>query len=150
MRLAERLMLGSTMLKPLRGIWNNGDYGCALGMISKTNNENTTEFWNKNSDMIYKHVALPSCGCDARKSLMAGGGMLEHFQTVDYFYKVLVHLFNQHVCATDEEVAAGIKRWSIEQLADWLESVEPKEAENAEVLPVQECGEPERSCVGRD
>lgn len=133
MRLSQLLLLGSTLLKPLRGRLNDHlGSGCALGMIfeaaGQTNNGRDNWMMRPYGERI-----LP-CGCDRCRPTMWGGGRVAATSEVDEAYdlpnmdSVIVHIFNQHVCATPLEVSHGIKKWTIEQLADWIESAEPQEA----------------------
>jgi hypothetical protein len=130
MRLSERLLLGSLNLRPLRGVTrsSDGESGCALGMIYSVGGySQSVDSWM----CITKGLEDPSfpyeCGCDPLhgKLMGAGGGFYNSPERVNP-RSMIIHLFNQHVCATDEEVACGIERWSIERLAEWLEKVEPK------------------------
>jgi hypothetical protein len=130
MRASEALMLGAMELKPMRGSWSdeNGG-GCALTMIKQA---------GVSLQALLTLVKVP-CGCYAQDF------QLSH---------AVMHLFDYHVRAPhylDESVKTplflklfGIRNyvreyqpavppfWTIEQIAQWLETVEPR-AEDKEL-----------------
>ncbi len=115
----QALLLGSTMLKPKRGVWNdhNGS-GCALGMMwAGAGNEPLSHSF---SHLRYQQSVLP-CGCKMTDEIMWGDGNFGIAHGDVYSDAVIIHLFNQHVCDGS---------WTIEQLAEWLRGVE--EAMDAE------------------
>ncbi len=124
----QALLLGSTMLKPKRGVWNDGNgSGCALGMVwAGAGNEPLSQIFYT---MEYQQPVLP-CGCKKTDEIMWGDGhvRIDHCVGTD---GVIIHLFNQHVCDGS---------WSIEQLAEWMRGVE--EAMDAESAAAQETSSP--------
>ena len=125
MRLSEMLLQGSQMLRPLRGVMKRGDEGCALGMIQQAGGRDALlPLYGE-----YGIETLP-CGCDPSQRLMYGGGEFQKADLLQVRYAgVVTHLFNQHVCATEEEVGEGVVKWTIPQLAAWLDEVGPKDPE---------------------
>lgn len=119
MRASDALMIGSTMLVPIRGLIVDPTHtgGCALGMIiagsvgleamGAGNPLPIPEWMNKT------RVTMP-CDC----------------WTTGPFYScpeqsagmVVTHLFDHHVCSRRD--------WTIEKIADWLRSIEPTEVDN--------------------
>lgn len=136
MRDSEALLLGATMLRPIRGRFFNSERteGCALGMIQAARGGRTigaVPVW-----MFTAMAELP-CSCanlpeDAL--IMGGGGFAQRKDSFNEVISILVHLFNQHVCDGD---------WTIERLADWLRTVEPAEQPESEPTeqPISEYAE---------
>lgn len=135
MRWKDQLLFGSMYLKPLRGVTNNGNgAGCALGML----NVSGCCAQNLFQAQAYTDRILP-CGCDRSTQLMWHGGWMH--QSALYripIDMVVIHLFNQHVCATEDEIRDGIEKWSIKQLADWLDTVQPPDPEDPNKEPEPE------------
>jgi hypothetical protein len=121
MRASEALLLGSTILKPIAGIFNNEQGGgCAMGMIAAAYGgpwmaNVPTWMLERRSDL-----RLP-CGC--KDEFVVGGGCfpVERTSMEATVQGVVVHLFNYHVCMTGD--------WTIEKLADWISTMEPVEPE---------------------
>ena len=131
MRASEALMAGSLLLSPLAGIRNNGNgSGCALGMMEMAHGidagKSRSEF--KLDYEIYPWLlsvcihSCPVCG--------------ESF----YLYPmvaVIAHIFDHHIA---EIIAYNFRlsdskkgRWTIEQLADFIEAHDPTPKEVSEV-----------------
>ncbi len=128
MRMAQAILLGSTMLKWVRGVIDSGDGGCALGMANAGGVDWSSQRW------INQHLdAQLPCDCDTTKQIMCGGAIMGWFDTRWTKLNTLVHLFNYHVMTT--------KDWTIEQLCDWVDSVDPAprevpmEATVEEIIP---------------
>lgn len=113
MRASEALLLGSTMLKPLRGVFDDGnDSGCALGMMNRAIGGNAekyrfeTEFpWMMKTPRVHY-----PCGCFAHAGL----------RTVNV---AVIHLFDFHYYCE----RPWLNSWTLEEIADWLGTVEPEE-----------------------
>lgn len=123
MRLSERIMLGSLILKPMAGIRKSGDgrFGCVFGMADETGHE----FYKWTNEMPEVSVCLP-CDCGRDGSAIMGNCCRKYprsFCTRSYV-QAIVHIFNYHVCTA--------KDWTLEQLVDWVRSVEPAEPEESE------------------
>ena len=129
MRLSDAINLGSLLLKPVAGTRGDGnDGGCALGMAGKAAGGYVGcgfADWAKE----IQSVDLLPCECGKDGSKIMGS-------SCDYFYRASVprncvhaitHLFNYHVCTA--------KDWTLEQLVDWVRSVEPDEPEIAATEP---------------
>ncbi len=141
MRASEALMLGSMTVKPLRGHFYSsftpeGPKGCALGMISvaRYGHERTHQVQTVDGGypwMLDKRVVEFPCGCHESALVMGGGGMLVIPTSITCAVQtMIVHLFNQHVIDGD---------WTIERLADWIESVDPTpKSVSSETAAVQE------------
>lgn len=105
MKLSEAVRLGSLYLTPLAGIRNDGNgQGCAIGMAEfafgcRKNDLETKLPW------LGEECNFP-CDCD------------HVFYGINY---AIAHVFNQHVC--------GDKTWTLDQLADWIASIDPQEPE---------------------
>jgi hypothetical protein len=122
LQLSEAILLGSTMIRPKRGVFLSSDLtqGCAFGMANRANGGGNAGTWPWT--MVARHAKLP---CDCRgEELMAGMGYSASRASVECCYaNQIVHLFNQHVIDGS---------WTIEQLADWVRSIEPPEQPEAQ------------------
>lgn len=123
MRVGEALMLGSTLLKPLAGQFDDGEgSGCALGMIHKAVGGTRANYlpglglWAIFPWIAQRPAKLP-CDCKGAKVMGSGCDMVSREHTEQTVSNVIVHLFNQHVCNNQD--------WSIERLADWIEQLDP-------------------------
>lgn len=132
MKISTAIALGRTMIKAVAGTRNNGlGYGCALGMaeaaIGQTN-------YYKSAESNWRWITVPSlplpCGCTGL--VMGSGCHTESYHGGSWpTISSIVHLFNYHVMTK--------KDWTLDQLIDWLASIEPKEPEEVAVAaPVQE------------
>lgn len=128
MKMSLAMALGRTMIKALAGTRSNGDgYGCALGMaeaaISKTDTWSASEHvW----PWILSPVGPLPCGCTGR--VMGSGCNYESYDGSPVVsVKSIVHLFNYHVMTK--------KDWTLDQLIDWIASVEPADPEEVVVAP---------------
>jgi hypothetical protein len=126
MKAAEALLLGSTTLKKIRGMFDTGptgcfgppDSGCALGMINRAvgGRYNYTGYYVREFPWIRNRASLPlPCEHHNDRMIMSGGGMVRPREDTVTWEHCIVHLFNQHVIDGS---------WSIEMLADWLRVVE--------------------------
>jgi hypothetical protein len=115
MRLSDAIALGRTLKKPVRGMMGIGtNHGCALGMAdagvggAKFGNEFATELctW----PWLSGNTRLP-CGCRSRRGFSSNHA------------GIIAHLFDEHVFEKED--------WTLDQLIDWVRSVEPAE-ENCE------------------
>lgn len=109
MQVSEAILLGSTMLKPVPYIRNDGSGGgCALGMaeIAVDGAESGIERTAMGKWLL--GISLFPCVC----------GLISPYNVL------IAHIFNEHVCKD--------KTWTIEKLVDWVRSVEPKEEVKAE------------------
>jgi hypothetical protein len=151
MRWKDHLLLGSMLMKPLRGVlFNRKDEGeskgCALGMIGAActgTDDYFGEFIRKVSSLCSELRCLPisssrllPCGCSWDEMIMGAGGVVGKWIPAQLI--TLTHLFNQHVCATDEEIKNGIEKWSLPQLADWLDTIQPPDPEDPNKDPESE------------
>lgn len=131
MRASEALLLGSVLLKPKGGaLFSEPGAGCALGMILVAEHGLDGLDMFRNRPLGYCDLPkwleepltsafLPPCGC-WREPLFYPG-LADHS-----IAGVIIHLFDFHVMGDKKD-------WTIEQLADWLRSVEP--TEELEVAP---------------
>lgn len=119
MRASEALIAGSTMMKAMPYRMTNEDQslGCALGMMGKAMGCaccTGSYFGWLHEDL----KVLTPCGCSY--NLYPAGTADPDIDTnylIASYWGCVAHIFNQHVC--------GDKTWTIEQLADWVESVDP-------------------------
>ena len=128
MRISTYMALGRTMIKPLAGVHLHpylGAYmegldkatdGCAWGMVNVAAGN---EKWNEINLFTRRLIVALPCGC---MGLIVGGGM-QKFESNgrESLSGAVVHLFNHHVMT--------IKDWTMDQLIDWLRSVEPADPE---------------------
>ena len=140
MRLSEALLLGSKILKPLPylryGVTSEGkiDYtkGCALGMMQHALGTGDTYIEWDNLHLA-KSVVSP-CECAGDKDI---------YLRIGSAAAIVGHLFNEHVCTKEEGgklKCPDAKPWTIEQLADWIESIDttPKEISQEQEVQVPE------------
>jgi hypothetical protein len=115
MRAGEALMIGSLQLRPRPFVIDDKNgRGCAIGMMNIANGKNSEDFITVLYPWMGNLVEMP-CGHGCGPATVCGA---------------MVHLFNEHVCTdmADEytfRAFPGAEKWTLEQLADWLESVDP-------------------------
>lgn len=123
MRLSEAIAIGRTLIKavPMVRLSDDGQRGCALGMADAAYGKAA---WAAND--IHQWVAqsecprLP-CGCELNSYWLI-------------YTNTIAHVFNQHVC--------GDGTWTLDQLIDYVRSVEPAEpAEPAIPQPAEQHAE---------
>ena len=113
MRLSDAIALGRMILRPLGGTFNDGKGGgCALGMAYMAAGLDPYKelFSAMQCEPGWKWIentlfVLP-CGCTGYNKL--------------YALSTIVHLFDIHVMHLGD--------WTLDQLIDWVRSVEPPEA----------------------
>lgn len=120
MRLSEAILLGSTSVRPLAGRmikFQNGEtFGCALGMACTAAAVpffQSQEFYDE-WPWLKNHFTLPCCG-----------GQTEYFGS-----SVIVHVFDYHIMEVNKP------HWTLEQLVDWVRSVEPPEPDQEQATGV--------------
>lgn len=118
MRLSDAIMLGRMLLKPAPYTTIFEGEGCALGMAFATLGCSTHEQAMAkcktdaaNWKWIAQKCALP-CDCTS------DGFPKKHPKTGTY-QCAIAHLFNEHVCGDED--------WTLDQLIDWVRSVEPND-----------------------
>lgn len=120
LRLSEAILLGSTSVRPLAGHmikFQNGEtFGCALGMACTSaavpffKSQKIYDEW----PWLREWFTLPCC--------CGSGG---------YFAcSVIVHIFDCHVMEVNKP------HWTLEQLVDWVRSVEPPEPDQEQATGV--------------
>lgn len=131
MKISTAIALGRTMIKAIAGTRNNGfGEGCALGMAEAAIGTTGAPFGASEEAwpwILSRRSPLP-CGCTG--SVMFGGCNHEPYYGRSLpFVSSIVHLFNYHVMTK--------KDWTLDQLIDWIASVEPADLEEI-VAPVKE------------
>jgi hypothetical protein len=121
MRLSDAIALGRTLLKPKAYQTIHNGEGCALGMaMASLGCRSHAEAQKKCSSTtgwkwVRKDVDVPPCSCDPE---------YDRILAFDLNHQAYIaHLFNEHVC--------GAEDWTLDQLIDWVRSVEPAEPEPA-------------------
>lgn len=121
MRFSDAIALGRTMIQPCPlAVFGDRNNGCAQGMAIAavggydrwTAGYTSRDFW----PWTIKHEEIP-CACQSR------GGYGENT------LGVVAHLFDKHVF--------GDKTWTLDQLIDWVRSIEPPEPEEALAVSTQ-------------
>lgn len=118
MRISDALALGRYLIKPLAGIRlsSDGTQGCAWGMIETAAPSTYGKLLNRG---IITSAILP---CDCATPLIIGNGMLRESRSMFCnLSQIIVHLFNYHVMTRHD--------WTMDQLIDWVRSVEPPDPE---------------------
>lgn len=133
MRAAEALRLGSLVMEPLFGqcVFNSEDdgMGCAIGMINKANGVPARR--NHAHTMVVEYPWMRNltseipCKCPSS-------------HTGETIVSVLAHVFNMHVAPGRPAYVWNVVTLTIDQLADWLDSVDPtpRQEEKTEVLTI--------------
>lgn len=126
MKLGEAIKKGSKLLKPLRGVQDNGQgEGCAWGMALHRSISSREEGYRFLEMASGKQVRLP-CGCEG-KVIGSCGWTVDFPGGVTSLASAIVHVSNQHVIDGD---------WSIDELADWVTAVENCAEQGKEAVPV--------------
>jgi len=118
MRLSDAIALGRTLCLP----WEKGNRGtgfdrrCALQLASLA--ANGGKDWLENLPAMqasfgYKLTVAVPCGCRDEGEWPHDGNASLH--------RAVMHMFNHHVCTLGD--------WTLDQLVDWVRSVEPPELE---------------------
>jgi hypothetical protein len=121
MKMSTAMALGSTMMHPIAGVFYTGHAGCALGMVSQA----APSDWNRLYEMSRKLKVSRPCLCKDDCFVYGSGMMQVRAGEIGHLGHCIVHLFNHHVMTR--------KDWTMEQLIDWVASVEPPDPEEAEV-----------------
>ena len=131
MLFSDALLLGSTLLKPIPYYRRKGsDMGCAVGMAETAIGLDSRIFgaedkWSWLNTKL--SVKLLPCGCNIAKIYL------------EEYIGAIIHIFNEHVCED--------KTWTLEQLVDWIRSVEPKEECQVPIGADDVCGLPPDSAI---
>jgi hypothetical protein len=120
MRLSDAIALGRTMIKATPGrVWHSDDTGCAWGMALKA--AGLLEKYYDHPPVIGTlSVDIPLPWQWVKKSLCAPCPC----KYASSVAGVIVHLFDWHVFEK--------KDWTLDQLIDWVRSVEPAEEQPQE------------------
>src|SRR6266576_6207500 len=117
MKLSNAIATGRVLLRAHAGIFVAGDSGCALGMAYKASGlvaESKIVGYTMNDcfkawPWTMQLPKTPPCGCDIG----------------DYnLGQAITHLFDTHVMQAG---AWKVEAWTLDQLIDWVRSVEPAE-----------------------
>ena len=121
MKLSDAMATGRVLLRAHAGTFVAGDYGCALGMAYKASGlvaaSKIVGYTMNDCHRAWPWtMQLPKtrpCGCDIG----------------DYnLGQAITHLFDLHVMNPAEWPAEwNVKAWTLDQLIDWVRSVEPAE-----------------------
>jgi len=120
MRLSDAIATGRVIVMPARQMYGNGVRGCALGMAAKAAGLSFTVPGHPISELISKEWPwmampryLPPCDCrpDRRPDSDA--------------HSLITHIFDAHVYHFGD--------WTLDQLIDWVRSVEPAEPDEVAV-----------------
>ena len=124
MRFAEHMMLEATHYKLAPYCRNdNQEHRCALGLVEGEDYGNYAEHiypW------IMETITVIPCSCSMA---YCNSGNVPHGVRVPVTMGI-VHLFNEHVMQGGKQKEYGIcsdpcEPWTMEQLADWINSVDP-------------------------
>lgn len=118
MRLSDAIAMGRVLLKPKAYVTIMDGEGCALGMafaaIGVTSHKEAVKRCKTVPEWKWlgktKPVLFP-CYCNPAEDRI--------LRYKDDYRGWIAHLFNEHVC--------GDKTWNLDQLIDWIRSVEPAE-----------------------
>lgn len=118
MQVSEAMAMGRTLLEPMRGfVLAAGGRGCALGMAGLAEGLPLKTYTARYGDVanygtIEKHwpwliTETPACPVCTHVS--------------DCYLDAIAHIFDMHVANCKPQ-------WTLDQLIDWVRSVEPAEA----------------------
>ena len=120
MRLSEAILLGSTQLKAVAGVLERDGGGCALGMARRAVNGPVNVSPNYYWRWLYLTLVPRPCQCQRFPDrLRACDGV--------------THLFDDHIMA-EGSPRQPEERWTLEQLVDWVRSVEPADEAEKQAL----------------
>src|SRR5207248_7167494 len=91
--------------------------GCAIGMIEAAS---PVAYYSILNSLSHICCALP-CGCEKGTMIMGSGCGGTFYSGSMVVVNAIVHLFNYHVMTK--------KDWTMDQLIDWVRSVEPPDPE---------------------
>ena len=118
MKISTAMALGRTMIMPLAGVHLSTDQkmGCALGMVQIA----APSLWQDTFMRARRTFVTTPCTCE----MGHGGGMAWcPILRANFLNETIIHLFNDHVMTR--------KDWTMDQLIDWVASVEPRDPEEA-------------------
>ena len=116
MRASTAINLGRSMIRWVAGTRNDGHgSGCALGMAEKAVGHTWDWSWSTSATMSFP------CTCNLRAAIMGSGCEWSFHTAPCSAMNIIVHLFNYHVMTK--------KDWTMDQLIDWVRSVEPPDPE---------------------
>lgn len=126
MKLSEAIMLGSSLIRSVPFIRDDGfGGGCAMGMAEVAAGMFSFKLETK-YPWMQTQICLVPCGHDiGAKYNRIPGYKTPHTPTF-----IIAHLFNEHV--------HGDRSWTLEQLVDWVRSVEPDEEPEATTETIAE------------
>lgn len=130
MRLSDAIATGRVLVKPLAGVVlrDNKEEGCAIGMALVAcgkqelahSYDGLGQAWPWTTNRL-DPICLP-CGC----------GKISAISDCNVIGSAIAHLFDFHIADR------GRARWTLDQLIDWVRSVEPAESEQTASQPASE------------
>lgn len=119
MKASEALRKGATMVEPVLGKLIDTSTGkcCALGMIGKAVNGHASTGAASTYPWIRTHVGKLPCDCHEATIMGPGGACAPREYVERDVWNVVTHLFNYHVMTEGD--------WSVGDIADWLDKVDP-------------------------
>jgi len=126
MRLSDAIAMGRMIISPRSGSGETETTGCALSMAAAAvglKKDGNRSRWQRSSEewawLVGCCQSLP-CGCAAN----------EAWQDDKCYFWAIIHVFDTHV--------EFHRDWTLDQLIDWVRSVEPAESEEGEQISTQE------------
>src|SRR2546430_2284536 len=117
MRLSDAIAMGRMLLKPRAYTTILGDEGCALGMAMAAHgcrsHQEAIAKANSLTNYSWMHGYPNPAPC---KCTPGDDYLLSRSRTYQAY---IAHIFNEHVCGEED--------WTMDQLIDWVRSVEPAE-----------------------
>lgn len=129
MRFAEHMLLEAKVhgLVPYARVDWKGDR-CALGLVETRGDET----WVRRAEIEYpwirEEISGFPCKCVSANLWNFFQGTHEAYLTAE---AAIAHLFNEHVMQGGKG-NPGAEPWTMEKLADWIESVDPTPRESSE------------------
>jgi hypothetical protein len=117
MRLSEAILLGSKIIPPKPGtVGRIKQAGCAMGMAVAATRDHVIRYkaFSRRWPWVANRYKKYPCDCPHQ-------GVISLANTVE---GIIAHLFDQHVMQS----GGSYTPWTLEQLADWVRSVEPDES----------------------
>lgn len=133
MKFAEHMLLSAKVYKLAAYHRIDEDARCALGLVQGDTGDN--------AECIYPWIAhnMAPCPCQCKRPFCNGGHVYDN--RIGTIGTIIVHLFNEHVMQGGLQAQLSEDEcppWTMEQLADWIESVDPTEKQPDPLDPAKE------------
>lgn len=119
MKMSDAIATGRVLIKPKRGTIGDGLEGCALGMAEAA----VFGDWGLGRESYQREDELAQEWPFMNKKTSYPCGCIWTINPVEVI-AVIVHIFDDHVMRANNN-----ENWTLDQLIDWVRSVEPAETQ---------------------